>query len=555
MMNTYERVRESLIALLNDKNHRVVALRGKWGTGKTHLWKSLPSQGLAGGKKTIYVSLFGVRTIKELKLRILQSIGQSDKNAIKKLVETGAGIGAGLIKRFTGYSAEDGIVLWVSSLVRDKLIVIDDLERKHSTLHTDEVMGFLSEYSDSHGAQFLVLLNLEKLGDELWNTLHEKVVDGEVVLDPSSSEAFDIAANGVADGYITFARETCSKLKITNIRVIRKIIRVVHRIALIAGPASAVYDRWVPSTVLLVASHYRGIENAPPFEYILSFNTYENALLEVAHESQEGKENEWKQLLTDLGIQVSDEYETSIHAYLQTGLMDEEGIKSILERYQKEQDQGNMYAKRRSFFLAYWWDPSVSESDLRVMAHEASTNVENLSPGEGSELVGVIEKLGDTALARDVLERWIASVDARPELKTLRDTDGVHDFEQLHPEIQAALETVIANSCPPLTLVEAVLHIARESSWGKRQTRPIENATPAEYEVAIRSLKLNELRTFLYEHLKWHGQQLGNEYFPNGVNNFVSACRHICSVEPSSRLTGMIKRTYEATKKMTLLIE
>jgi hypothetical protein len=553
MMDTYERVRLSLIALLNDKNHKVVALRGKWGTGKTYLWRSLSSNGLAGGKKPIYVSLFGVRTIKELKLRILQSVGLSDQSAFKKLVEAGAGLGAGLVKRFTGYSAEDGVLLWVSSLVKDKLIVIDDLERKHSTLHTDEVMGFLSEYSDSHGAQFLVLLNLEKLGDELWNTLHEKVVDGEVVLDPSSSEAFDIAANGATDGYIAIARATCSKLKLTNIRVIRKILRVLHRISKIAGPANTGYDRWVPSTVLLVASHYRGIENAPSLQYITSFNTFEYAVRDVNQEHQEDKEKEWAELLTELGIQVSDEYETTIYEYLQSGLMDEKGIENILGRYQREQDQGNMYAKRREFFLAYWWDPSLSESDLKVMAHEVSANVENLSPSEISELVGVIDKLGDTVLSRQVLDRWVASANSRPEFQTLRNTDFVHDFEQLHPEVQAALQAVIANSCPPLTLVEAVLHIARDSSWGNRQTSPIESATQAEYEVAIRSLRLADLRTFLYEHLKWHGQQLGNEYFPNGVNNFISACRHICSAEPSSRLASMIKRTFEDTKKTALL--
>jgi hypothetical protein len=553
MYNTYKRVSESLVALLNDKDHKVVALRGKWGTGKTYLWKIMSSSVLVGGKPPIYVSLFGVRTTKELKLRILQNISLSDQTAISKFAETGGGFLASLMKRYTGYSAEDAAVLWLSSFVKDRLIVIDDLERKHSSLGTDEVMGFLNEYSENNKAKFLVLLNHEKLEGELWQTLHEKVVDGEVVLEPSPGEAFDVAANGVADGYIPIARETCSKLKLTNIRIIRKILRVLHRISEIAGPTNTAYDRWVPSTVLLVASHYRGTENAPPFEYIISFNTFEHAVREANQEVQGDKEKDWAQLLTELGIQVSDDYETSIYQYLQSGLMDDKGIESILARYQKEQDQGNKYSKRRDFFLAYWWDPTKSEGDLKAMAHEVSANVENLSPSEVSELVGVIDKLGDTVLSRQVLDKWIASVDARPEFQTLRNTDFVHDFEQLHPEIQTALQEVIAISCPPLTLVEAVLHIARDSSWGDRQKRPIENATQGEYEAAIRSLRLADLRTFLYEHLKWHGQQLGNEYFPNGVRNFIGACRHICSAEPSSRLTSMIRRTFEDTKKTALL--
>jgi len=552
MTNTYARVNASLIALLGDKNHKVIALRGKWGTGKTELWKSLKKEASITPKKPIYVSLFGVRTINELKLRVLQSVSTTDSDAIKKLVKTGAGVAAGLLKRFAGYSAEDAAVLWVSSLVRDRLIVVDDVERKHSSLDTDEVMGFLSEFSESYGAQFLVLLNLEKLNDDLWNRLQEKVIDGEVVLDPSPEEAFDIAVNGDVSGYVASARVACSTLKLTNIRVIRRVLRVLKRVSRTNNDMCTAYDRWVPSTVLLVAMHYRALDNPPTFDFLKSFNTFHAAFREVRGEEASPEESKWGELLSNLGIDVTDEYETLLAKYLQNGLMDEDKFKEILERYQQEKEQGNWYAKRREFYLAWWWDPSLSIDDLKKTAHDISKHVTTLAPREASELVGVVDHL-DSELSRKILDEWLHAADTNVQFKNINTHDFDMDMADFHPEIHKKVQELVARNYPPLTLVEAVLKIAETKSWGNRETFAIENSSKPEYVTAIKSLKLSSLRVFLVEHLKWYGEQLGNDYFPKGLNNFIEACKEICLEDPSGRLTTMIKRTFNSSGKSHLL--
>ena len=76
MIETFSRVKSSLIALLRDTDHRVIALKGKWGTGKTYLWRAVVIEMFQDKKATeqpIYVSLFGAKTINDLKLRILQN--------------------------------------------------------------------------------------------------------------------------------------------------------------------------------------------------------------------------------------------------------------------------------------------------------------------------------------------------------------------------------------------------------------------------------------------------------------------------------------------------
>ncbi len=552
MINTYQQVAESLVALLSDNDHKVVALRGKWGTGKTHLWKSMARGGIIGGKPPVYISLFGVRSIKELKIRILQSISLSDQAGFRKIVETGGGIVAGLMKRFAGYSAEDGMILWLSSFVGGRLIVIDDLERKHSSLGTDEVMGFLNEYAEGHGARFLVLLNLEKLSDELWSTLHEKVIDGEVVLDPTPVEAFDVAANGCIDDYIPHARQACEKIKLTNIRVIRRVLRILKKIAALLVPPHNAYDRWVPSVVLLVSSHFRAADNVPPFDYIKKYSSFESGFREVIEEVEEEKTKKWAQLMEDLEINSINEFELLVQDYLCSGLLKSDELRNILEKYQKEYVQGDLYSKRRELFIAYWWDPTLSADDLKEKAKEIINHVDILSPSEVSEIVGVLVRFDEPDLAREAVNKWEAGLASRPEFSNITRTNLINDFGDLHHSVQAALQSKIPGLNRKLTLAQAVHNIVY-GTIGSEEIAVLERATVSDYIGTIKSIKLIELKNFLEEHVKWHGGQMEEEYFPNAVKNFVHACQGICIADPSSRLTSMIKRTFEVRGKSALL--
>ena len=306
MTQTFKRVKDSLLALLQDKDHRVIALTGKWGTGKTYLWQSVAIEQFGKNKASeqpIYVSLFGVRTINDLKLRILQSTYLKDASTVQALMKTGGGILTGVINKLAGFSAENAALIWLPQLTKGRLIVIDDIERKHNSLDIDEFLGMLDEYSETHDTRFLILLNTDKLLENtgMWATLHEKVIDAEIVLDPAVIETFDIAAKGSAAPYLNVARDAVVILNINNIRVIKRVLKMMERIAdatkNIDGVSAA---RWVPSTALLTAGHYRAIENAPPFEYMKSLNRFSHFLDDQKGIKRDPKELDWDLLLNKL---------------------------------------------------------------------------------------------------------------------------------------------------------------------------------------------------------------------------------------------------------------
>ena len=64
----------NLQELLVDHEVKVMALSGKWGTGKSHMWKSIRKDSTDSElQEALYVSLFGVATLAELKLKLAQS--------------------------------------------------------------------------------------------------------------------------------------------------------------------------------------------------------------------------------------------------------------------------------------------------------------------------------------------------------------------------------------------------------------------------------------------------------------------------------------------------
>lgn len=72
--------------------------------------------------------------------------------------------------------------VFAPSMLRERLIVLDDIERKHDNLDIDQVLGFIDEYTQQHNSRFLLILNSDQLNNlKVWHKLREKVVDQELV--------------------------------------------------------------------------------------------------------------------------------------------------------------------------------------------------------------------------------------------------------------------------------------------------------------------------------------------------------------------------------------
>ena len=68
-----KKTKERLILLLTEADNNVIAISGKWGTGKTHLWNEIKDSSKdAKVNNALYVSLFGLSNIDQIKRKLIE---------------------------------------------------------------------------------------------------------------------------------------------------------------------------------------------------------------------------------------------------------------------------------------------------------------------------------------------------------------------------------------------------------------------------------------------------------------------------------------------------
>lgn len=367
-------------------------------------------------------------------------------------------------------------------------------------------------------------------------------------LTPPASESFDVAASGNTSSYLSEARTAVVNLKINNIRVIGRILKTMRRIADEIGDVEDVAaSHWVPSTALLTACQYHAVENAPPFEYIKSFNQHSHLFDDKNGIKRDPKELDWDLLLNKLGMHYIDEYEELIHQFLQSGVLETDRLKKRFESYKREGANSEAHEKLRDFFTACWWDAKRSEADLLIMAADLFPFTNVFGADVITDLVSVVEKkLGDVDLARKFLDSWLLSIETRPEYQQMNEVPFDMSLREYHPDVIRKMNEMRDKQHPPLTVIETANRIIDNSGWGERGRYSLRNSSIQQYEDALKQITGDQLRRFLSIHLEWAKNAPYDENFKIGVNNFIAACSKARLAEPSSRLSAIILRTFEA---------
>ena len=214
----------------------VIAIKGNWGTGKTFFWNKFKEENLKE-KPYAYVSLFGKDSISDIKKDVIIQISVKDKHLstvsekIKDIKTT-----FGFKKDDTNFGLSGSVISAAMSLFqkkefKDVVICIDDFERKSSKLDIKDILGYLSQLKEQFGCQIVLILNEDKISndDGTYKDYKEKIVDFEYTYNPSVEEAYKIIEIELLDFKIEF-KEYCSKVNLNNIRIMKKIVRVLNRL-------------------------------------------------------------------------------------------------------------------------------------------------------------------------------------------------------------------------------------------------------------------------------------------------------------------------------------
>jgi hypothetical protein len=563
---TMERSKSNLLELLSDPENKVIALSGKWGTGKSYLWKDIQQSSQDEVlRNALYVSLFGLSTINELKLKILQEAiphldGGSSRAAA--MASTLAATKRILRSFHAGFAALDELALLAAPIaLRDRFIVIDDIERKHDKLSIDEVLGFIDNCTQNYGCRILLILNTDKLGDlSVWEKFREKVIDQELRLETSPGEAFVIAAKLTPTKFyreILAAAEIC---QITNIRIIRKVLRTVNRILRGYDDLSPeVLDRVIPSMVLLAAIHYKGLDDGPDIDFVLDRGSSFDSVLARRSRKKEQAEEEteetksrarWTMLLSKLKINVTDDFELLVAEFLKSGLLDASAVQRIIASYVSETNA--LAARKRSheFFERCFWHPELSDADL---LEEASGLLAHAALLDAFTITAVYDQTTALANGAEVADKMIASwIDHFRSKKLGPDKGGFEDFnlykQRLHPLIEAEFSAIQLQLDTNMTLLEVCRSVVERRTWGPREEAAMKASTPRAYEAAIKSLTGSDLKLLLLANIDMYIHRTMYEpKFGAAMNNFVAACKTIVAQDDNRRRVTLIRNRFNGS--------
>lgn len=563
-----EQCKRNLLDALEDPKNSVIALSGKWGTGKTYLWRQVRDESRdAAITNSAAVSLFGVRTISDLKIKVAQALLPKLKEDSLLAAQVSAAVSG--VKKLAqsihrGFSVLDDLpLLALPNLLKNKFLVIDDIERKHEKLSIDEILGFIDECVQTYSCRILVVLNDDKLKDkEIWEQFREKVIDLELRLDTSPEEAFAIARSITSTDWADDLQSATVACGITNIRILCRIIRVANRLLEGHGELSPnVLARVIPSIVLLSAIYYKGLINGPTFEYVLGHNAAVSAMTKAVR-SQNGDQEEseedalqgqWDSLLRDLEIHSGGEFEQLVVDVLQTGLLDTKKVSDQIEHYQADGRVLNAQNKVSTFFQNYNWHPSLTERQIIDELHHLLPEVDFIEAPTLSYLIDIADELtGNADLGRQLLNAWSVALNkAHP--------DGLECSpweltRPLRPEVEAVLNAAYSRNKNATTLVDACNLIRKSRGWNSAEEHLFKTISPEDYQVGIQTASGNDLEAIMYQSMQFLTHKSSYEpHFGDVADRFVIACKNIVTKEPKSRMATLIRRLFKSRDKASLL--
>ncbi|AWH21710.1 P-loop NTPase fold protein [Stenotrophomonas sp. ZAC14D2_NAIMI4_6] len=544
-------VQSKLEKALNETDAKVISISGPWGSGKTHsVDKTLKEIRESRRIRIARASLFGVRTIAELKLALLDSIASSAggiRSSIqKKLGWARNDLPAVLGKVHTlGPLANEMVMLWSTRALAGHLIVLDDIERKHDQLEMSELSGFIENFKLNHGARFILVMNDEKLADvSEWREVHEKIIDREINLRPRPSDSLAVAM------------ATESKLKsaldpllagcgITNIRVIKRIITEANRgLPAEVSPDSATARLFLAPLVFILGTHLRA--RAGQSTTHTSFRLEMDGELVLDAESEKAAEN--------IGIQRRHALTACVIELIHSGALPQDRVRQILSQEFSNEDQHALSEEIRSISNDYDWDPDWTDSASHAAAATAALSAaRHLNHQLLSRALHMLEHIGSPpeTMKEALLEygRTTRSITSR-DLKRISKDEAERLHEKLKSQLQeeglvdhAPKKEADQNSYDPDLYRMSIIGTFGYSSATDQQS--------AEWFAAqLEKVNSEELRSYVVDLLDRGGSPSLAEEHVSYARAFSDACRLFISSTQHRRRARMVQLALEGNRPM-----
>ncbi|WP_019026783.1 P-loop NTPase fold protein [Colwellia piezophila] len=459
-------VKEQIHTFLKSKEPEVLAIKGRWGIGKTYTWDKYVKEikDDIEFKSYAYVSLFGLNSLNELKRAIFENtidtkiIGQKPdvftfkKNylsLVKQLSRKSAGFIKGVAKpmanavlKGSGSGLEEAFSSLSFMSLNKTVICFDDIERHSESLKLKDFLGLVSFLKEQKDCKVVILLNEDAKDLQDYFTYKEKVIDKQLHFEPSALECFELAIEN-QDQYLHI-RDCCLKLDIKNIRVLKKIERHSQEVlSLICDYHDDIKYQIVHSVVVFSWCYYCKGEDVsiPCFNFVK-----QSGIRKSGGNVDETKAKEWNATLSSYKYMLTDELDLVIAESIEQGFIHKEKLIALCDARQFElmaQERSEEYSKAWGVFHGSFND----NADVVVNAMEAGlrASVTDLSTSQYSKGIELIRDLGFCNKANELTEFYIEKMEGKHEKFNMKSMEyhpfGV-DGEEFRNRLQMAYENL-----------------------------------------------------------------------------------------------------------------
>jgi hypothetical protein len=328
----------------------------------------------------------------------------------------------------------------------------------------------------------------------------EKVIDISLKFAPAPEDAVKIALPGT-DVISTLIAENCEALRISNIRVIKKIERFMRILeSLFTKFDPKVTHQAAHSITLLAWSKFQPTV-APALEYLKIKKSKDHFGL-TKPEDISPDEAAWNALLDAYGFTWMDEFDFALLKGIEDGFFDTGQI----QRFAVELDNSTKMENRETLFDAGWrayHDSFADNQDavLDTIYDGFKKSVQSISPINLNGTIVLFKDLGRVDQASELLRFYLDErkdeqdfwdLNSYPFAGDMTDSDVKDAFQERYKSLEKEID-------PVKTLIE----IADRHGWEDREITALANLSVDEYRQIFKLQKDKNLRKILASALKF----------------------------------------------------
>ena len=494
---------QSLKDSISNPSIKTILVRGAWGIGKTYLvreaLKDLPEEEYT----PIFTSMFGVKNSDQFQSQIAMEIADALLKEKTGLTHASKWLTAGLsifekipaMSATIGNSISNALPSMMNHLVKDGLIIVDDVERKHPEFAVSELVGILNRLVETKNCRIVIIGNIDKLTDgdsKEFYTHIEKVIDQTILIQRDTRsllECTDLVENPAIEKIV----EMASKLSVDNIRTFQRLsssLTLIHKNG-IAFP-DFIKEQCVLTLLLALHIRYNQPDNFPDLAALKEWEGYWS-------EKESFDKQRWNKYLTEINYTTTDELDRILIDMVDSGHLNQIQFDAALHDLQKQ--KAIHLAKEAVKNSWYKFHSSFKHSDKDICATFVETikaHREYMTIGNFNDMVHLFKvELNASELAQAIL-------DEIPTKLTMEQAEqdfwsGTDAYQKWEPEIQARIDKKYANQAD--IFGEIIPRITAHNGWHPSDVEALLSVSTEDLVAKLESSESKELRMIVNGYL------------------------------------------------------